>query len=59
MKRVRVTVDMVVEDEQLKTKSDLITEGYEGYEDAIASDGLDAIIDGGYAYNVTCEISDV
>lgn len=59
MKRVRVILEAVVEDEQIKEKSDLFSDGYDGYEDAIISEGLDGIIDGSFEYNVTYDISDV
>lgn len=59
MKRVKITFEAIVEDEQIKQETDIFADGFEDLEDAIMTDGLDGVIDGSYEYSVDWEISDV
>jgi len=58
MKRVRVTFEAIVDDEQIKSKEDIEVEGFEDIEDAILTDGLEGVIDGSYSYTTSWEILD-
>lgn len=58
MKKVRVILEAVVPEWQLKNEEDILEE-YDSLNDAVDYDGLDAIIDGSYEYTVHFEILDV
>lgn len=58
MKRVRVTFEAIVDDEQIKSNDDVMADGFEDLEDAILTDGLDGVIDGSYSYTTSWEITD-
>lgn len=57
MKKVRVILEAVVPEWQLKNEEDILEE-YDSLNDAVDYDGLDAIIDGSYEYTAHCEILD-
>lgn len=59
MKKVRVTYEAIVEDNQIKSKDEILADGYEDVEDAIVGDGLRGVIYGMYEYSVDWEITDV
>ena len=58
MKKVRVILEAVVPEWQLKNEEDILEE-YDSLNDAVDYDGLGAIIDGSYKYTAHCEILDV
>lgn len=58
MKKVRVILEAVVPEWQLKNEEDILEE-YDSLNDAVDYDGLDAIIIGSYEYTAHCEILDV
>lgn len=56
MKRVRITFEAIVEDEQIKSIEDIQNEGFDDLEDAITTDGLEGVIEGSYTYSTKWEI---
>ncbi len=58
LKKVRVVFESIVEEWQIKDETEIL-EDYDSYHDAVACDGLDAIINGSYDYQAYCKISDV
>lgn len=59
MKKVKVTYEAIVDDSKIKTKDDLLAEGYEDLEEAILTDGLDGAINGSFNFSINWEVSDV
>lgn len=57
MKKVRVILEAIVPDYLIRDEEDILDE-YGSLDDAVACDGLDAIIDGSYEYTSRCEIVD-
>lgn len=59
MKKVKITYEAIVEDEQVKSEDDVLLEGFDNLADAVSSDGLDGIIDGSYEWSVNFEVLDM
>ena len=59
MKRVRITFEAIVDDEQIKSIKDIQDEGFDDLEDAITTDGLEGVIKGSYTYAIKWEIEGV
>lgn len=58
MKKVIVTYEAIVPDEDLKDEADML-DCYDCLNDAVDCEGLDALIDASYEYTVHFEILDV